>query len=141
MFKDSNKDNRTTSLAFFWCLYCELWTYFTPCSNCSIVNFKHLIAVWLVLFYLWSTLSIYWLRCCGHADCFYLLVFSQIVFIYLIFCRLFFLIRNSPMIFSSSKTSFYRGGTEYVKSQSIWFFNKKSPDYSLLPKLRKSFFG
>ena len=27
--------------ASFWCLYCQLWTYFTPCSSVSIVNFEH----------------------------------------------------------------------------------------------------
>ena len=25
---------------WFWCLYCLLWTYFTPCSSASIVNFE-----------------------------------------------------------------------------------------------------
>ena len=27
-------------------LYCWLWTYFTPCSSISIVNFRHAIAGW-----------------------------------------------------------------------------------------------
>ena len=40
MFKVNNKDTRTTPMAFFWCLYCQLWTYFTPCSSASIVNFE-----------------------------------------------------------------------------------------------------
>ena len=31
-------------LALFWCLYCQLSTYFTPCSSVSIVNFGHVIA-------------------------------------------------------------------------------------------------
>ena len=26
---------------------CQLWTYFTPCSSFSIVNFEHVIASWL----------------------------------------------------------------------------------------------
>ena len=45
MFKVCNKDTRTT-LASFWCLYCELWTYFTPCFSVSIVNFEHGNAGW-----------------------------------------------------------------------------------------------
>ena len=24
----------------FWCFYCQLWTYFTPFSNVSIVDFE-----------------------------------------------------------------------------------------------------
>ena len=27
-------------MASFSCLYCQLWAYFTPCSNVSIVNFE-----------------------------------------------------------------------------------------------------
>ena len=33
MFKVNNK-----------CLYCKVWTYFTPCSSVSIVNFEQVIA-------------------------------------------------------------------------------------------------
>ena len=33
MFKVNNKDTRMTPLASFWCHYCKLWTYFTPCSS------------------------------------------------------------------------------------------------------------
>ena len=29
-----------------WCLYCYLWTYFTPFSSFSIVNFENVIADW-----------------------------------------------------------------------------------------------
>ena len=36
-----------TPLASFWCLYCYLWTYFTPCSSVSIVNYEHIIAGWV----------------------------------------------------------------------------------------------
>ena len=32
--------------ASFWYLYCYLWTYFTPCSSVSIVNFEQVIAGW-----------------------------------------------------------------------------------------------
>ena len=48
MFKVNNKDTRTTPLASFWCLYCQLWTYFTSSSSVSIVNFEHLIAGWVI---------------------------------------------------------------------------------------------
>ena len=41
MFKVNNGNTRTmTSLASFWCLYCQLSAYFTPCSSASIVNFE-----------------------------------------------------------------------------------------------------
>ena len=46
-FKVNNKDTRTTSLVSFWCLYCYLWTYFTPCSSASIVNFEQVNASWV----------------------------------------------------------------------------------------------
>ena len=29
-----------------WCLYCELWTYFTPFYCVSIVDFEHVNAIW-----------------------------------------------------------------------------------------------
>ena len=35
-------------LASFWYLYCQLWTYFTPCSSVSIVNFEHVIVGWCI---------------------------------------------------------------------------------------------
>ena len=38
--------HQNNTLASFWCLYCYLWTYFTPCSSASIVNFEHVIAGW-----------------------------------------------------------------------------------------------
>ena len=34
------------SLASFWYLYRQLWTYFTTCSSVSIVYFEHVIAGW-----------------------------------------------------------------------------------------------
>ena len=46
MFKVNNKDIRTTLLASFWCLYCYLWTYFTPCSSVSFVDFEQINADW-----------------------------------------------------------------------------------------------
>ena len=39
-----------TRIASFWCLYCELWTYFTPCSSVFTVNFKHVITGWNCFF-------------------------------------------------------------------------------------------
>ena len=33
-------ERRSTLLASFWCLYCQLWTYFTPSSSVFIVNFE-----------------------------------------------------------------------------------------------------
>ena len=35
-----------TPFTSFWCFYCKLWTYFTPCSSVSIVNFEHVNADW-----------------------------------------------------------------------------------------------
>ena len=51
MFKINTKDTRTTPMASFWCLYCWLWTYFTPCSRVSIPNFAHVTAGWETFFY------------------------------------------------------------------------------------------
>ena len=31
-------------MASFWLFYYQLWTYFTPCSSVSILNFEHVIA-------------------------------------------------------------------------------------------------
>ena len=39
MSKSNNKDTRTMPMAL-------LWTYFTPCSSVSIVNFERVIAGW-----------------------------------------------------------------------------------------------
>ena len=46
MFRVNNKDTRTTLLASFWYRYCLIWTYFTPYSSVSIVNFEQLNAGW-----------------------------------------------------------------------------------------------
>ena len=43
MFKINNIDTRTTSAMSFWCLYHQLWTYCTPISSVSIVDFKQVI--------------------------------------------------------------------------------------------------
>ena len=36
----------TVKTLLFWCLYCWLWTYLTPCSSVSIVNFEQ-VKYWL----------------------------------------------------------------------------------------------
>ena len=36
-FKVHNKDIRTMSVTSFWCLYCYLWTYFTPGLSTSLL--------------------------------------------------------------------------------------------------------
>ena len=46
MFKVNYKDTRSTSMTSFWCLYRQLWTYFTLSSNVSIVNFEHVNTDW-----------------------------------------------------------------------------------------------
>ena len=35
-------------VASFWCLYCQLWTYFKPCSIIFVVDFEHVIAGWVI---------------------------------------------------------------------------------------------
>ena len=45
MFKVNNKDTRTTTS--FWCFDYKLWTYFTPCSGVSILNFEQAYADWV----------------------------------------------------------------------------------------------
>ena len=47
MFKVNNKDTGTTLLSSFWCLYCQLGTYFTPFFSVSIVNFDQVNAGWV----------------------------------------------------------------------------------------------
>ena len=37
---------RTNNIGVVWCLYCWLWTYFTPCSSFSIINFEQVNAGW-----------------------------------------------------------------------------------------------
>ena len=47
MSKVNNKNIRMMPIASFWFLYCQLWTYFTPCSGVPIANFEHVIAGWI----------------------------------------------------------------------------------------------
>ena len=46
MLKVNNKNTRTTSLTSFCCFYSYLWTYFTPFSSVSIVNFEQVNVSW-----------------------------------------------------------------------------------------------
>ena len=56
LLKVSNRNIRTRCeicsklpvkpLESFWCLYCWLWKYVTPCSSIFIINFEHVIACW-----------------------------------------------------------------------------------------------
>ena len=46
MFQVNNKDTRATPVASFWCLYCYLGTYYTPCSSVSTINFEQVNAGW-----------------------------------------------------------------------------------------------
>ena len=47
MFKVNNKNTRTTSIKSFWCFSCYIWTYFTPFSNVSIVDFEQVNFKWV----------------------------------------------------------------------------------------------
>ena len=44
--KVNNKNSKTTSLTSFWCLYCKLWTYFTPLSSVFIIYFEQVNVCW-----------------------------------------------------------------------------------------------
>ena len=37
-------------MTLFCCLYCQLWTYFTPCPSVSVVGFEEVHIDWVVLF-------------------------------------------------------------------------------------------
>ena len=47
MLKVNNKETRTKPVASVWCLYCKLWTYYTPCSGVSTVNSEQVNAGWI----------------------------------------------------------------------------------------------
>ena len=47
MFIIINRNSRTTSLTSFRCFYCWLWTYFTPFSSVSIINFEQVNVSWI----------------------------------------------------------------------------------------------
>ena len=49
----------------FWCLYCELGTYFTPCSSVSIVNFEQVNAGFVMI----TTLSLLTVESQGFFAC------------------------------------------------------------------------
>ena len=46
IFKVNNKETRTTSMTSFWCIYCELWTYFTPFSSVFTVDVEQVNVYW-----------------------------------------------------------------------------------------------
>ena len=48
LFKFNNKDNTTTSMTSFCCLYCQLWTDFTHFSDVFIVTLNKLNAGWVI---------------------------------------------------------------------------------------------
>ena len=56
------------TLVALWCLYCQLWTYFIPCSSVSIVNCEQLnaccIAAYLWFFVMYCTWCL-WLTWSG----------------------------------------------------------------------------
>ena len=56
------------TLVSLWCLYCQLWTYFIPCSSVSIVNCEQLnaccIAAYLWFFVMYCTWCL-WLTWSG----------------------------------------------------------------------------
>ena len=37
---------RVTLMTSFWCLFCQLWIYFTHCSGVSLVHFEQVNAKW-----------------------------------------------------------------------------------------------
>ena len=49
-WKYNNNDKRIamTSMMLFWCLYCQLWTHFTPFSNVSLVDFEQAHVCWII---------------------------------------------------------------------------------------------
>ena len=46
IFIANNRDTRPMPMTSFWCLYCELWTYFTTSSSVFIVKFEQVNAGW-----------------------------------------------------------------------------------------------
>ena len=42
-------ERRQWPVASFWCLYCQLWTYFTFCSSVPIVKFEKVNSDWVFL--------------------------------------------------------------------------------------------
>ena len=47
IFKDSNKDTRTTSKPSLWYLYRKLFTYFIPFSNISLDDLRRIVRLFL----------------------------------------------------------------------------------------------
>ena len=49
MLKTRTPSERTASLTSFWCLHCQLWTYFTPFSTVPIIEFEYGLVWWRLL--------------------------------------------------------------------------------------------
>ena len=79
MFKFNNRNTRTRCeicskstiktqerrLVSFWCLYCWLWTDFTPCYSVSIVNFEQVNAGWVIRRWIFNLqISLQWIIWC-----------------------------------------------------------------------------
>ena len=62
VFKVNNKNPRTSSLPLFLCFCCELWTYFTPFSSASIVDFQQVNISWysILLVFVVYHISVAW---------------------------------------------------------------------------------
>ena len=68
-----------------WYLYCQLWTYFTPCSSVSVVKFEHVIASWvgpiysflLSIFEFTSFEIVTWKKSLGSQQSEYVLIFTM----------------------------------------------------------------
>ena len=52
-------DNKSASLKTFWVLFCLLWTYFTPVSSVSIVDFEQVNVSWVDLIIITIHLTIW----------------------------------------------------------------------------------
>ena len=46
IFRVKNEDTRMNPMTSSWCLYYQLWTYFTPCSSASVPNLEHVFICW-----------------------------------------------------------------------------------------------
>ena len=60
LIKVNNKNTRTRCEICSKCLYCWLWTYFTPSSSASIDNFEHVIAGWVGIYLKHQQISLYY---------------------------------------------------------------------------------
>ena len=49
VFMKESAQQESVPLVSFWYLYCQLWTYFTPCSDVFIVNFEYVNVGWVLI--------------------------------------------------------------------------------------------